>query len=700
MRGWPLQERLCKVRHENRAHSGRKTLWSANVCLKVTVQSDPMPPSQSNRAASLTTPLAQDALVFRHLHAFERLSLPYEYRVTALAAERDVDLDALLGETCSLTVQTLGGRLHFHGRCAQIAFIGNEDGGLLYDLILRPELWFMSRNRNCRIFQNQSATDIVSSLLQENGITRFDFKLKNGFPPVRTYCVQYMESDFAFISRLLEHEGLHYFFRHDASGTNLVIADSNEAHDVIDGYDDIPYYPPGEVRERESHHLDEWSAVHGVGAPVSTKATDFFYKRPTPMVKSEQTGPAYTGDNADMQIHPAGYEDASRGETLALYRLEAERALRAYAASSGNALGLRPGCKFTLRNHPHSGQNREHLVVETRLHYHADAYAAGSGLAGASNDRMDLISVRSDTPFRQPLSTPRPRIPGTQTAIVVGKQGEEIDTEEVGAVKVSFHWDTYSKNNETSSCWVRVGQSWAGPGWGGLFTPRIGMEVLVEFIDGDPDRPIIVGAVYNGANAPPYGLPGAKTRSTIKSNSSKGGGGFNEIRFEDKKGSEEIYIHAQKDQNVEILNNLSTTVGNTEKRKVGTSRSTQIGTSDTKTTGTSESTTVGTDRSVTVAMNDTLNVGMSRSESIGMSDSLTVGMTRTSTVGISDDTTVGASASLNVGGAYTVNVGGAMMVNVGGAMNITAGGVVNIMAPMVTVMGGIVVITGKSVQVG
>ncbi len=659
-----------------------------------------MPPIQSNRAASLTTPLAQDALVFRSLNAYERLSLPYEYRLTALAAEGDVDLDALLGESCTLSVQTASGRRYFHGRCAQIAFVGNEHGGLIYELTLRPDFWFMSRNRNCRIFQNLTATDIVSSLLQENGITRFELKLQNGFPPKRTYCVQYMESDFAFISRLLEHEGLHYFFRHDASGTKMVIADSNEAHDEIEGSVDIPYYPPDNRNEREAQHLDEWSAVHGVSAPASTKATDFFYPRPSPMKKTDRADPAYSGDNADMQVHPGGYEAQPDGERIARYRLEAERSLRAHATGSGNALGLQPGCRFDLRNHPHSAQNRKHLVVEARLHLEADTYVAGSGLSTEAQERIDLVTIPSDTVYRPTLSTPRPRIPGTQTALVVGRAGEEIDTEEVGAVKVSFHWDTYSKQDETSSCWVRVGQTWAGGGWGSLFTPRIGMEVLVEFIDGDPDRPIIVGAVYNGRNQPPYGLPGDKTRSTIKSNSSKGGGGFNELRFEDKKGQEEIYIHAQKDQNVEILNNLSTTVGVNETRSVGASRSTTISVNDTKNVGANETTTIGANRNTTVTATDSLTVGASRSVSVGISETITVGAAQNASIGAAQTVSVGAMQSTSVGGAMSLSVGGALAITAGGAISITAGGAIAIQAPVVTVMGGLVVISGKSVQVG
>lgn len=658
----------------------------------VSIVRDVKTPTQRNRAAALKTPLGEDTLVFGNLHAFERLSAPYEYRITALAAERGVDTEQVLGQACSLSVQTEGGgKRYFHGRCAQLSFVGYEHGGLLYELILRPDFWFLSRNRNCRIYQDKTATDIVSNLLQERGISRFELKLKDGFPPKRKYCVQYMESDFAFISRLLEHEGLHYFFRHDEVGTQLIIADSNEAHDQIEGFDEIPYYPPNDHNERERSHFDDWSAVQSVAAPVSTKATDFFYPRPVPMSQTEMGVPAYKGDTADMQIHPAGFEDNNYGSKLARYRLEAERALRVFATSSGNALGLQPGCTFTLRNHPNPAQNRDHLVVESRLHLEADAYAATMGKVGG-DERIDLVTVPSSTVFRPPLSTPRPRIPGSQTAIVVGRGGEEIETDEVGAVKVSFHWDTYSRNNQTSSCWVRVGQAWAGGSWGALFTPRIGMEVIVEFIDGDPDRPIIMGCVYNGDNAPPYGLPGAKTRSTIKSNSSKGGGGFNELRFEDKKGSEEIYIHAQKDQNVEILNDLSTTVGNTETRQVGASRSTRIGTNDTRTIGSNDSKTVGANQSLTV--------GANRSSSIALGDTLTVGASRTESVGGSNTATVGGTSALTVGGVYTVSVGGAMTLQVGGALSIAAGGAINIAAPVVTVMGGVVVISGKSVMVG
>ncbi len=668
-----------------------------------------MPPSQDNRAVTLTTPLPPDTLVFRSLNGYERLSQPYEYRVAALATQSDVDLDALLGETCTLTMQQAGGgKRYFHGRCSQIAFVGNEQGGLVYELTLKPDVWFLSRNRNCRIFQNKTATDIISTLLQENGITRFTLKLENGFPPSRVYCVQYMESDFAFISRLLEHEGLHYFFRHDSAGVELTIADSNAAHDKIDGFDDIPYYPPGDMMARERSHLDEWSPTHSAIPPASIKATDFHSDRPTPMKQTDRHDPIYTGDNADHQIHPAGYDVTGDGDRIARLRLDAERALRAYAVSSGNALGLQPGCKLTLRNHPHSRQNREHLVVEARLHVEADTYIAGSNRGGHRDERIDLLTIPSDTIFRPMLATPRPRIPGTQTAIVTGRSGEEIETQEGGAVKVSFHWDTYSKNDQTSSCWIRVGQLWAGGGWGGMFIPRIGMEVMVEFIDGDPDRPIITGCVYNGQNKPPYGLPGDRTRSTIKSNSSKGGGGFNEIRFEDKKGQEEIYIHAQKDQNVEILNNLSTTVGNTERRKVGASRDTQIGTSDTKTVGTNETTTIGANQSLTVGASQTNNIAVARSTTIGGADTLTVGGARTTTVSAADTETVGGASILSVGGVYSVSVGGAMSLSVGGALSISAGGmislqsggVVNIIAPVVNVTGGLVSIKGKSVQVG
>jgi len=432
--------------------------------------------------------------------------------------------------------------------------------------------------------------------------------------------------------------------------------------------------------------------MHSVAAPASLKATDFFHEHPQPMKKSDRADPAYTGDDAEMQLHPAGYEETGYGEKLAGYRLEAERAMRAYATSSGNTLGLTPGCTFTLRNHPHERQNREHLVVETRIHLEADDYSAGAGLTGNQPERVDSVTIPSDRVFRPLLSTPRPRIPGTQTAIVVGKPGEEIETQELGAVKVSFHWDTYSKSDETSSCWVRVGQAWAGGAWGGLFTPRMGMEVMVEFIDGDPDRPIITGCVYNGENAPPYGLPGAKTRSTIKSNSSKSGGGFNELRFEDKKGQEEIYIHAQKDQNVEILNDLSTTIGNMETRRVAVNRTTTIGANDSQTVTANETLNVGVSQSETI--------GVSRAATIGASDTLTVGAARTSTVGAADTLTVAGVQSTTVGGAATISVGGALAISAGGLIAISAGGAITITAPVVTVMGGLVVVTGKAVQVG
>jgi type VI secretion system secreted protein VgrG len=300
---------------------------------------------------------------------------------------------------------------------------------------------------------------------------------------------------------------------------------------------------------------------------------------------------------------------------------------------------------------------------------------AGEGQAlDKESYRNQFTCLKKDVPFRPVRRTPRPVIPGAQTAVVVGPSGEEIHTDEHGRIKVQFHWDREGKHDDRASCWIRVAQSWAGPGWGALYLPRMGQEVVVEFLEGDPDQPLVTGSVYNGANPPPLSLPGDKTRSTLRTESSPGGGGSNELRYEDAKGSEEIYLHAQKDLNVVVENDQTATVGGNQTLDVSGNRSRSIGGSQSLTVAKDDTSTIGGSQTLAVGANRTTTVGGAHSETVGGDQSVSVGATQTVTVAMASAESVGLAKALNVGGAYAVTVGAAMNEIVGGLKSEEVGG--------------------------
>jgi type VI secretion system secreted protein VgrG len=538
--------------------------------------------TQDTRITRLTTPdVGTEPLVFRLLTAYERISSPFEFRVLALTEAPIENSDDLLGEACHVTHYGESGPLRtFHGTCAEVSYAGTTRGGIQYELTLRPDFWFLSRNRDCRIFQSMTVVEILDDVLRKRGrISKCEFKL-DGTYPKRDYCVQYRESDFEFASRLMEEEGIFYFFRHTEQGHTMVVADRKSVHAAVPGYEEIPYFPPAANAQRERDHLDEW-AVHHRAAAATVRLADYNFTKPEVIVEKKTEPEAHTRDTAEALDFPGGFATKGEATRITALRLEAERALRVVAIASGSAVGLSAGAKFKLTGeHPIMPAKNDFVLVETRHRIEGDDFHSGG--VPASPPRVDIIAIPEATPFRKAQETPRPRILGTQTAVVTGTPGEEIETDEYGRIRVIFHWDTYTNSTRPSSCWIRVAQIMAGKNWGAVFTPRIGQEVLVDFLDGDPDHPIVTGVVYNKANMPPYALPANKTRSTMKTDSSKGGGGFNELRFEDKKGSEELYMHAQKDMNIKVLNNLSTTVDKDETRLVTQNRTTTVDKGDEK----------------------------------------------------------------------------------------------------------------------
>jgi type VI secretion system secreted protein VgrG len=422
-----------------------------------------------------------------------------------------------------------------------------------------PWLWFLTRTADCRIFQSMTVPDIVQKVFSDHGFNDFKNSVSGSY---RTwdYCVQYRETDFNFVSRLMEQEGIYYFFEHENGKHTLVMADSASAHSEFPDYDTIPFKPKGTAGSSKGD-VNLWSVEKEVQTGVYALNAFDFEKPRKDLRTNSNISRNHAASEFEMYDYAGDFVEHADGEYYAKVRIEEAQVQHEVLQGEGIARGLCTGCNFTLEEHDRTDQNRKYLITS------ASYYLDGGEFEAAKSAKADFFSCRftaipDGQPFRSARVTPKPLIQGPQTAIVVGKSGEEIWTDKYGRVKVQFHWDRYGKADENSSCWVRVSHASAGKSWGAFSLPRIGQEVIIEFLEGDPDRPIITGRVYNGETMPPYALPDKATLSTMKSNSSKGGQGFNEIRIEDKKGEEQIFIHGEKNQDVRIKNDTYEWIGN------------------------------------------------------------------------------------------------------------------------------------------
>jgi type VI secretion system secreted protein VgrG len=432
----------------------------------------------------------------------------------------------------------------------------------VYSATVRPWLWLLTQASNCRIFQDKTVPEIIKQVFRSHGLTDFEESLTEKYAP-REFVVQYRETDFNFVSRLMETEGIYYFFKHEATKHTLVLADSYSAHDTVDGYEDVPYIRPGSLQQALPDHLDGWEVAQQI-EPGTVILNDFNFETPKSNLLAKRSAPN-SHERADFEDYdyPGKYLKGADGETYARLRLEELNARYEQVKGTGNARGITVGSLLEPTNLPVESDNREYLLTAARFAIEGPNYETQEHGNGGEVFRCTFAAIDSKCPFRTGRGTPRPTVPGPQTATVVGEAGEEIWTDKYGRVKVQFHWDREGQRDENSSCWVRVTQMWAGSQWGAIHIPRIGQEVIVDFLEGDPDKPIITGRVYNADNMPPYPLPDNKTQSGIKSRSSKGGtaSNFNEIRFEDLKGKEELHIQAELDMSTNVKRNQTLYVG-------------------------------------------------------------------------------------------------------------------------------------------
>ena len=530
-----------------------------------------MPATQNNQPFVATSPLGDNVLLFWRMTGTEAISQPFAYEVEFLSETHDLKPKDLLGLNVQIRVdcpEQESNYRYFHGYVTRFGWIGKERNFSVYKATLRPWLWFLTRTTDCRIFQQKSVPDIIKEVFGDLGFSAYVKDSLNETYAALDYCVQYRETAFQFVSRLMEREGIYYYFTHEDGKHTLVLSDGLNSHSTNTGYDTVPFYGPSSTQRRKRDHFSEWKFDERADTGKFI-LNDFDFEKPKAnLITQAALSRSHALASFEMYDYPGGYITTDNGNTYSTVRQTERQTKYDLVYGEGSVVGVSCGCLFTLEGAPVSTQDRQYLALSVRFDFQQAEYGT-SGTGQETSFRSQVEAIPSAQQFRPERVTPPSVVRGVQTAIVVGPSGEEIYTDKYGRIKVQFHWDRKGQNNENSSCWIRVSQTWAGQTWGAIHIPRIGQEVIVDFLEGDPDRPIVTGCVYNADQMPPYTLPDNMTQSGVKTRSSKQGttDTFNELRFEDKKDSEEIYFHAEKDFNRVVENNDTLKIGYDKKDK-------------------------------------------------------------------------------------------------------------------------------------
>ncbi|MEQ8768309.1 MAG: type VI secretion system tip protein TssI/VgrG [Planctomycetota bacterium] len=540
-----------------------------------------MPYTQDNRICSLTTNLGPDALLLKSLSGHEGISELFRFDLDLLAESDSIDFAELIGQPVSIQLDLADGESrYFSGIVSRFAQGAADRRFVSYRAEVVPRLWLLSRKTDCRIFQEMTTQAILEQIFSEFGITDFEFRLSSP-PGPRQYCVQYRETSLAFISRLLEEDGCYYFFVHSEDGHTLVVSDDSSLAEECPGQAEAAYQD-GTSGLAQADQVESWQ-VEQVLHTGGSALCDYNFETPSTSLLVGAPTATNVGGNEGLEhydYHPGEYPDVETGETIARVRMEEQEAAAVIIRGTSSCRSFSTGFKFTLVNHYRPDTtDKPYLLtsIHHRLRQPADVQSGGEQIGATYENSFTCIPA--DKPFRPARLTPKPVVLGPQTALVVGPDGEEIHVDQYGRVKVRFYWDRLGAYDDTASCWVRVSRFWAGKNWGAVFHPRIGQEVIVDFLEGDPDKPLVTGSVYNAEQMPPYALPDNKTQSGIKSRSTPEGGpsNFNEIRFEDKKGQEEFFQHAEKTMTIVVKGSESESVGGSKSQSAGGSISSTAG---------------------------------------------------------------------------------------------------------------------------
>jgi type VI secretion system secreted protein VgrG len=634
--------------------------------------------TQDNKLMSIDTPLGKDELLLARFSGKEGMSRLFEFELELLSENHEIDFREIIGKAVTIKIKLFDDKdRFFHGIISRFAQKSGEPEKAsesppfsTYSASMVPLLWMLTRTADSRIFQNKNIPDIIEQVFGDQGFSDYEMKLSGSYDK-KEYCVQYRETDFNFVSRLMEQEGIFYFFRHEKKGHTLIIADSANENEPCPHQDTVQYQS-GESGFKREDIITELELMQEI-RPAKVTVNDYNFKVPGSDLKSEvSTNQPLGPGEREIYDYPIGFNTIDEGERLANLHMQVEEAQITTISGSSRCRDFTSGYTFDLADYYRSEMNHKSYLLTAVSHDATEPIAVGRGDSAATyNNRFTCVPL--DIPYRPQRLTQKPVVEGTQPAVVVGPDGEEIYPDEFGRVKIQFFWDREGKKDENSSCWIRVRQQWAGAHWGALFIPRIGHEVIVDFVEGDPDRPIIIGGVYNGTNKPPYALPAEKTKSTIMSNSTIGGGGANEFRFEDKKGDEEVYLHGQKDWTIAIENDKNQTVGHDETLNVANNRTKSVGVDQSESVGANKTITVESNFSETVGANMTQNVATAKAETIGAAKALTIGAAYQITVGAAMNETVGAAKAEEIGGIKSVNVGANSSENIGSDKSVDAG---------------------------
>ena len=643
-----------------------------------------MPPPQ----ITLNSPLGED-LKFKSMTASEGLSTLGQMELNLLSPKANLRPEDLLGQPVTVTVQLRSSRRFFNGYVTRFGAGRHQGRYFGYTAIVHPWLWFLGRTSDCRIFTPENigedggeapntVPNIVKKVFKDHGVADFEFKLFRAdeyreWP----YCVQYRETDLSFVTRLLEQEGIYWYFQHSQGKHKLVLVDMLGAHDPVPGYETLPYFANAEAAPPDTEYVSHWSFSREVctGRQV---LTSYDFERPSATdLKIELAEPrSHSLADYEQFDFQGDYVAGAHGKLYADNRLHELQAGFERITGRSNAHGLATGHLFSLGNPPHPEHGSQFLCVDTRIRARGDGHEADNA-PGHFDCRFAAIPARQQ--FRPPRSTRKPSVQGPQTAVVTGPAGEEIHTDKHGRVKVQFHWDRHGRKDEKSSCWIRVSHPWAGKGWGAVAIPRIGQEVIVDFLEGDPDQPIITGRVYNAEAMPPFALPDQAMVSGLKSQTHKGRG-FNEMSMDDTAGKEKITVHAQYD--------MDTTVPHDQTLEVKNHRMSHVVVNDTLN--------VDADRSMHVKgkLSETVDTGREVTISAGCTQTITGGAIRTVTGGLTstvngawgntinghlsetvtsgEDQTVTGGKVVTVTGDYSEGVTGARAITVTGPMTQSA----------------------------
>lgn len=577
----------------------------------------------------LNTPLGDDALIVESFSGTEEISRLYSYSVEAKSEKTSLSFDAMVGKVVTLIFMLSDNKKRYiSGHVRRFAQPSRLDDLNHYQIEIVPWLWFLTQRSDCRIFQEKTAPEIIKEVFDAAGFSgKYEMKTTATYRK-REYCVQYRETDFNFVSRLMEEEGIFYYFTHASDSHKLVLGDAPSAHKPLQPSGDVIYYRATEEEERRGAVMD-FVAEHSVrSTKVSLRDFDFVKPSTDLMVMKNES------DKYELYDYPGNYTERSDGEHYAKMRLEHHQSLVKLFSGTATERRFTTGSTFKLTEHPRSEYNATYML--TAVHH------SGSQSDESETYQCGFECIPSDVPFRPQCNAVKPTIFGCQTAMVTGPSGEEIWLDKYGRIKVQFHWDRVGKKNETSSCWIRVARNWAGKNWGIAFHPRIGQEVIIQFIEGDIDKPIVTGSVFNEEQMPPYELPANSTQSTIKSRSSKDGtpDNFNEIRFEDKKGEEHFLIHAEKDHMIEVENDETHTVGHDRK----------------KTVKNDETTIVEGNRTETVKKDETITIEGNRTEKVEKDESVSITGNRTESVEKDESVSITGNRSLSVDKNSTIDV--------------------------------------------